>query len=209
MAGAQSQRLEPGGARPPGSGQALQGFDEAATETLAIDGETHFGVLLAGGRAPPVGDDLVGRFVATAAESGIDVFRLHDPLNDMDNLRVAADDGNPMGTPEAEIHWQVDVSGQLETKRAALAAHASQRTDVGFFLSLPPEAFAASFGTEYYIEPGLPPGMRSGWVLGEQAPDRAPEPPDRAPEPPEPNQSGPGPMPRSGNDPTPRGRIES
>jgi oxaloacetate decarboxylase alpha subunit len=38
----------------------------------------------------PVGDDLVRRFVATAAESGIDVFRLHDPLNDTDNLRVAA-----------------------------------------------------------------------------------------------------------------------
>ena len=39
----------------------------------------------------PVGDDLVRRFVSSAAESGIDVFRLHDPLNDIDNLRVAAD----------------------------------------------------------------------------------------------------------------------
>ena len=39
----------------------------------------------------PVGDELVRRFVASAAESGIDVFRLHDPLNDTDNLRVAAE----------------------------------------------------------------------------------------------------------------------
>jgi oxaloacetate decarboxylase alpha subunit len=39
----------------------------------------------------PVGDDLVRRFVASAAASGIDVFRLHDPLNDTDNLRVAAE----------------------------------------------------------------------------------------------------------------------
>src|SRR4029079_15342110 len=26
------------------------------------------------------------------------------------------DDGNPMGTPEAEIHWQVDVSAFLEQR---------------------------------------------------------------------------------------------
>lgn len=92
------------------------------------------------------------------------------------------DDGNPMGTPEAEIHWQVDVSGYLDRKRAAIAAHASQRTDVGFFLSLPPEAFAASFGTEHYIEPGLPPGMRSGWILDGAAPDSESAPdPDQGP----------------------------
>jgi LmbE family N-acetylglucosaminyl deacetylase len=78
---------------------------------------------------------------------------------------AAMDDGNPMGSPESEIHWQVDVSDYLDRKRASLAAHASQRTDVGFFLSLPVEAFQASFGTEYFIEPGRPAGMRSGWFL--------------------------------------------
>ena len=35
--------------------------------------------------------DIVRRFVASAAGSGIDVFRLHDPLNDLANLREAAD----------------------------------------------------------------------------------------------------------------------
>ena len=75
------------------------------------------------------------------------------------------DDGNPMGTPEAEIHWQVDVSAYLDRKRAALQAHASQVTDIGYFLGMPPEVFAESFGTEYFIEPGCRPGMRRGWFL--------------------------------------------
>src|SRR6266513_5274997 len=39
----------------------------------------------------PVGGDFARRFVACAAQSGIDVFRLHDPLNDVDNLREAAE----------------------------------------------------------------------------------------------------------------------
>ena len=41
--------------------------------------------------ARPVSADIVRRFVASAAGSGIDVFRLHDPLNDLANLREAAD----------------------------------------------------------------------------------------------------------------------
>jgi oxaloacetate decarboxylase (Na+ extruding) subunit alpha len=39
----------------------------------------------------PLPDELVRRFVLSAAASGIDVFRLSDPLNDVDNLRVAGD----------------------------------------------------------------------------------------------------------------------
>src|SRR5256714_13115554 len=39
----------------------------------------------------PVDGDFVRRFVASAAENGIDVFRLHDPLNDVSNLREAAE----------------------------------------------------------------------------------------------------------------------
>ena len=41
--------------------------------------------------ARPVGADFARRFVASAAENGIDVFRLHDPLNDVSNLREAAE----------------------------------------------------------------------------------------------------------------------
>jgi oxaloacetate decarboxylase alpha subunit len=46
------------------------------------------GRFLVGSR--PVGADIVERFVACAAENGIEVFRLHDPLNDVSNLREAA-----------------------------------------------------------------------------------------------------------------------
>jgi oxaloacetate decarboxylase (Na+ extruding) subunit alpha len=37
----------------------------------------------------PVSPDIVSRFVASAAHNGIEVFRLHDPLNDVSNLREA------------------------------------------------------------------------------------------------------------------------
>jgi len=47
------------------------------------------GRLLVGSR--PVDNDFIRRFIACAAENGIDVFRLHDPLNDVSNLREAAD----------------------------------------------------------------------------------------------------------------------
>ncbi|HEX3254430.1 MAG TPA: acetyl-CoA carboxylase biotin carboxyl carrier protein [Gaiellaceae bacterium] len=47
------------------------------------------GRLLVGSR--PLSRELVTRFVASAAESGIDIFRIHDPLNDLANLRDAAD----------------------------------------------------------------------------------------------------------------------
>ncbi len=46
------------------------------------------GRFLVGSR--PVSDDLVRRFILSAAESGIDVFRLHDPMNDVENLAPAA-----------------------------------------------------------------------------------------------------------------------
>ncbi|HEY7196496.1 MAG TPA: acetyl-CoA carboxylase biotin carboxyl carrier protein [Gaiellaceae bacterium] len=39
----------------------------------------------------PLSRDLVRRFVQSAAESGIDVFRIHDPLNDLANLEDAAE----------------------------------------------------------------------------------------------------------------------
>src|SRR5690606_16533123 len=35
-----------------------------------------------------------------------------------------ADDGNPLGTPEDELHWHVDVRPVIAAKRAALACHA-------------------------------------------------------------------------------------
>src|SRR3954463_14318775 len=42
------------------------------------------------GGARPGSGEIARRFVETAAESGIDAFRLHDPLNDVENLREPA-----------------------------------------------------------------------------------------------------------------------
>lgn len=81
------------------------------------------------------------------------------------NPDALADDGNPFGTPEAELHWHVDVRGVLDVKREALACHGSQE-DVGWMLAMPPEQFAAAFGDEWYIEPGRAPGL----VVGEPFP---------------------------------------
>jgi len=39
----------------------------------------------------PVSEDIVRRFIACAADNGIDVFRLHDPLNDVSNLKEAGE----------------------------------------------------------------------------------------------------------------------
>ncbi len=47
------------------------------------------GRFLVGSR--PVDADFARRFIASAAANGIDVFRLHDPLNDISNLRELAD----------------------------------------------------------------------------------------------------------------------
>jgi oxaloacetate decarboxylase (Na+ extruding) subunit alpha len=47
------------------------------------------GRFLVGSR--PVDADFARRFVASAAANGIDVFRFHDPLNDVSNLREAAE----------------------------------------------------------------------------------------------------------------------
>lgn len=100
--------------------------------------------------------DHLRRLVAAAATMGLNIGL--DPDGPMD-------DGNPMGTPEAQIHHAVDIGEHLAAKRAALACHASQASDIGSFLAIPEDQFALAFTTEYYIEPALAPDVRSDWIL--------------------------------------------
>ena len=79
--------------------------------------------------------------------------------------RKPMDDGNPIGTPEAELSLRVDVSGYLAEKRAALGAHASQVTDTAWVREMSDEDFAMAFAVEWFIEPGAPTGVRDGFVL--------------------------------------------
>ena len=73
------------------------------------------------------------------------------------------DDGNPLGTPEAEISWEVDVSGYLAQRRRSVEAHRSQKTDTAWILDMPEEVFALAFAREWYIEPGRSEPMQEGW----------------------------------------------
>lgn len=70
-----------------------------------------------------------------------------------------ADDGNPIGEPESQIHHRVDVRDQLARKRAAVEAHGSQ-ADVQMILGMPEPAFQVAFAYEHYIEPGRSPGIQ-------------------------------------------------
>jgi LmbE family N-acetylglucosaminyl deacetylase len=100
--------------------------------------------------------DLMRRQRQAALDMGIDP-------GDFDPDHVLPD-GHPIGTPEAELHWQVDGREAIERKRAALACHASQTSDVGMMLQIPVDAFREGFGWEHYSEPALGDRpMKTGW----------------------------------------------
>jgi len=60
------------------------------------------------------------------------------------------------GEPADRITTAVDVSAFLDSKRQAMQAHASQISADSFFLSMPDDAFAQIWGTEWYIRIGAP-----------------------------------------------------
>lgn len=106
--------------------------------------------------------DAALRQYEAAAAAGFPGF---DPRSD-------SDDGHPVGTPEAELTWRVDVTDLLDVKRAALACHASQTADAGMMLALPSDVFATAFGHEYYIDPAVGGPMRDGWPFGPEGRSR-------------------------------------
>ncbi len=69
--------------------------------------------------------------------------------------RTERADSDEFGLPDADITHAVDVTGVLDLKRAAMAVHASQIGADSFFLNLGDEEFAAAFGTEWFVRPGL------------------------------------------------------
>jgi oxaloacetate decarboxylase alpha subunit len=72
------------------------------------------GRFLVGSR--PVDADFARRFVACAASNGIDVFRLHDPLNDVSNLREAAEAVVAADRDfEAGLVYSPGRTGEIET----------------------------------------------------------------------------------------------
>jgi oxaloacetate decarboxylase alpha subunit len=84
------------------------------------------GRFLVGSR--PVGGDFARRFVASAAESGIDVFRLHDPLNDVSNLREA---GEAITAADREFDAGLIYTGQSGGETERLLEQARKLPDLG------------------------------------------------------------------------------
>jgi LmbE family N-acetylglucosaminyl deacetylase len=64
------------------------------------------------------------------------------------------------GMPDDVITTSIDVTPWLDRKRAAMEAHASQIGDMGMFFAMPPEVFASTLGTEFYIRHGAANGQR-------------------------------------------------
>jgi len=62
-----------------------------------------------------------------------------------------------LGVATAEVAVALDVSGVLDVKRAAIAAHASQVPETSSVLQLPDHHFADVYGWEWYVRWG-PPG---------------------------------------------------
>ena len=84
------------------------------------------GRFLVGSR--PVGGDFVRRFVHTAAENGIVVFRLHDPLNDVSNLREAGEAITAAGGEfDAGLIYSPGPTGETD----ALVEQAKKLPDLG------------------------------------------------------------------------------
>lgn len=81
-------------------------------------------------------------------------------------------DMDKIGLPESEITTAVAVGDFLDAKRAAMVAHESQIHEESWFLKLPPEMFAVSFGTEWFrrVTPqfvGDPIADREHWIFDE------------------------------------------
>jgi LmbE family N-acetylglucosaminyl deacetylase len=88
------------------------------------------------------------RLLRAAKDAGLDLPDMPEP-----------DEFADFGMPEDQITTTVDVSAYLETKRRAMAAHASQIGPESMFMTMPEAVFTATWGTEWFIRAGAPPGL--------------------------------------------------
>jgi LmbE family N-acetylglucosaminyl deacetylase len=102
--------------------------------------------------------DLVAEAFKRAAEMGVELPDV--ATEDAPPEGATAEEGVTMavtfGKPQAELTHVVDVSAHIDQKRASMLAHASQIGEDHFMASMPPEAFAFVFGTEWYLVDELP-----------------------------------------------------
>ena len=99
--------------------------------------------------------DYVIELIKRAKEFGME---MDDAPGDEDTFEL--------GMPGELITTIVDVRGQLEAKKAAMRAHASQIAETSFFLAMPDEAFEAMWGQEWYILRGAKKGTKETDLFG-------------------------------------------
>jgi LmbE family N-acetylglucosaminyl deacetylase len=78
-----------------------------------------------------------------------------------------AEELESLGVAEELLTHAVDVRPYLQVKRDSMRAHASQIGETSFFLTMPDDAFATAFGTEWYIRSGqsTPVAELGTWLL--------------------------------------------
>ena len=103
--------------------ERIRAIDARTTTPLGIALRGRF---LVGSK--PVSPDIVRRFIACAADNGIDVFRLHDPLNDVSNLREA---GEAIVGAGGELHVGLVYSPGRTGEADALVEQARKLGDLG------------------------------------------------------------------------------
>ncbi len=103
--------------------ERIRAIDSRTTTPLGIALRGRF---LVGSK--PVSPDIVRRFVACAAENGIQIFRLHDPLNDVSNLREA---GEAIVGAGRELHVGLVYSPGRTGETDALVEQAGRLGDLG------------------------------------------------------------------------------
>ncbi len=101
--------------------------------------------------------DLMGRAMAMANELGMAI--PEGMADELSEERPKAPeppviDRSSFGKPEAELTHMVDASSVLERKRASMLAHGSQIGPDHFMASMPLDAFAFVFGSEWFIVDG-------------------------------------------------------
>ncbi len=103
--------------------------------------------------------------VATVYEATIDREYLHFVETHLVEEAILAGDlglvRSHIGVPTVAVDTTVDVRATLTTKRAAMAAHASQIPESTSALQLPVDHFADVYGWEWYVRSG-PPGPIEG-----------------------------------------------
>lgn len=88
----------------------------------------------------------IADFAAVLREAGVEP----PQPSDREEGQLAEADEPTWGTPDEDITTCVDVTGFVDAKFEALAAHSSQADNV-FFLRLGPELYGRFFGREWFV----------------------------------------------------------